>query len=233
MIPDPGRSQDDRSLFFFDCRLLSSYNTPSLSLKIKLMSKVTKLTLLLVSGVLVLSGCEKPATPFPKAPAEMSIGSPTAQVLITEFSDYACPFCARQHFQTLPLIKKDYVDTGKARFVFKDFVVHPSAQKAHESAYCAAEQGKFWEFQDKIFENQGNLDVGSLKKYAVEMGLDGEAFALCLDSDRYTETVANHTKDGKVKGVNATPTAFINDKMIEGAYPYETFKEAIEKELSQ
>jgi len=99
MIPDPGPSQDDRSLFFFDCRLLSSYNTPSLSLKIKLMSKVTKLTLLLVSVVLVLSGCEKPATPF------RSIGSPTAQVLITEFSDYACPFCARQHFQTLPLIK--------------------------------------------------------------------------------------------------------------------------------
>lgn len=82
-----------------------------------------------------------------------ALGDPNAKVTLVEFSDFECPFCIRHFNQTYPDLKKEYIDTGKVKLVFKNFVLnfHPNAQKAHEAYECAGEQGKYWEMHDKIF----------------------------------------------------------------------------------
>ncbi len=90
-------------------------------------------------------------------------GSEDAPITIVEFSDFECPFCGRFFSQTLPLIEDNYIDTGKVKFVYRDFPLsfHPQAQPAAEAAECANEQGKFWDYHDKIFNNQGALSTAS------------------------------------------------------------------------
>lgn len=84
------------------------------------------------------------------------IGNANAPVTMIEFSDYQCPFCLRFWSETLPQIKKDYIDTGKVKFVYRDFPlnIHPMAEPSARAANCAGEQGKYWEYHDKIFSEQ-------------------------------------------------------------------------------
>ncbi len=163
-------------------------------------------------------------------------GSNNAPVTIVEFSDFQCPFCARFYFQTLPLIEEKYIKTGKVRFVYRDFplsTIHPHAQKAAEAAECADEQGKFWEYHNKLFENQNALDVSSLKQYAKDLGLDMVKFNNCLDSGIMASEVQKDFSDGTSYGVSGTPTFFINGIQIVGAQPYSTFEQVIESELKK
>jgi hypothetical protein len=98
-----------------------------------------------------------------------SLGRADAPVTIIEFSDFECPFCQRFNKTTLTDIKRDYVDSGKVRYVFLDFPLdqmHPKARKAAEAAGCAAEQGKFWEMHDIVFEVSPNLDLRLYPDYA-------------------------------------------------------------------
>lgn len=159
-------------------------------------------------------------------------GSPNAPVTIIEFSDFECPFCTRFYQQTLPSIEKNYINTGKVKFVYRDFPLgfHANAQKAAEAAECAAEQGKFWEMHNKIFDG-GELGVATLKQYATELGLDTSAFSECLDSGQMTSEVQKDFNDGKNYGVSGTPTFFINGIEIVGAQPYSVFEQAIEQEV--
>ena len=162
------------------------------------------------------------------------LGSKTAKVTIVEFSDYECPFCGRHFQQTYPQLKKDYIDTGKAKLVFKDFPLsfHPQAQKAAEAARCAGEQGKYWEMHDKLFSNQESLSVENEKKWAKEIGLNSAKFDSCLDSGKYAGAVQSDSSYGQSIGVSGTPAFFINGKLISGAQPYSVFKQAIDAELA-
>jgi len=164
---------------------------------------------------------------------DASLGNANAPVKIVEFSDYQCPFCARFYSDTLPDLKKNFIDTGKAKFVYRDFPLsfHKEAQKAAEATECAEEQGKFWEMHDKIFENQGAIGVDSLKTYASELGLDTNQFNSCLDSGKYASEVQKDFSDGKAAGVSGTPTFFVNGKKLVGAQPYEAFEQIINQEL--
>ena len=160
-------------------------------------------------------------------------GKANAPIEIIEFSDFQCPFCSRFYTQTLPQIQKEYIDTGKAKLVYRDFPLsfHPEAQKASEASECAEDQGKFWEMHDKLYENQGSLSSDSYKAWAAEMGMDSSEFDDCLDSGKYAQEVQDDMNDGRAAGVSGTPSFFINGKKLVGAHPFETFKQVLDAEL--
>lgn len=167
-----------------------------------------------------------------------AMGDLNAPITIVEFSDFQCFYCRRFYNQTLASLKENYIDTGLVYFVHRDYPltsIHPDAQKAAEASECAADQDKFWEMHDMIFDGQNELGSGtveipveSLKAYAVELGLDTTTFNDCLDSGEYAEEVTEDLKDGLSYGVSATPTFFVNGQMIIGAQSYDTFVQVIE-----
>ena len=165
--------------------------------------------------------------------SDPSLGRASAPVTLIEFSDFQCPFCQRVA-PTLKKIRDTYGD--KVRIVWKDFPltqIHPQAFKAGEAAHCAGDQGKYWEYHDRLFANQQQLQPEDLKKHATEIGLDASAFSACLDSSKYGERVRNGVAEGTRLGVNSTPTIYVNGRVLSGAQPYETFVSVIDEELSR
>jgi protein-disulfide isomerase len=163
-------------------------------------------------------------------------GDKNAPITIIEFSDFECPFCSRFNLQTLPQIEKEYISTGKVKLIFRNFpltMMHPNAQIAAEAAECAHEQGKFWEFHDKIFNNQQLLSLENLKRWAGEVGLNTNKFNQCLDSGKMAKEVQKDLSEGLEYGVTGTPAFFINGKLISGALPFATFKQMLEAELAK
>ena len=167
------------------------------------------------------------------------LGSKSAPVVIVEFSDYQCPFCAKFWSETLPQLKKEYIDTGKVQLVYRDFPldIHPDAQKAGEAAECARKLGgekKYWDMHDKMFANQQALSVSDLKKYAQSIGgVAAGPFATCLDSGEMAGEVMADLQDGLSYGVDGTPAFYINGKPLVGAQPFSAFKQIIDAELAQ
>lgn len=119
--------------------------------------------------------------------------------------------------------------------MYRDFPLpnHPNAQPAAEAALCAHEQGEFWRYHDKIFENQRTLAPANLKRFAADLGLDEEAFNECFDSGRFREAVHKDYAQGGSLGVNATPAFFINGRFLSGAQPFEAFQAIIDEELEK
>ncbi len=163
------------------------------------------------------------------------MGENKAKVTIVEFSDFECPYCAKFHQQTFPQIKKDYIDTGKVRFIYRDFPLpfHNHAQKAAEASECADEQGKYWEYHNLLFENYDSLSVENLKKFAVDLKLDTAKFNSCLDSGKMSSEVSKDSQEGQGYGVSGTPAFFVNGKLLTGAQPFAVFQQAIEAELGK
>jgi protein-disulfide isomerase len=172
-------------------------------------------------------------------------GKSDASLTIVEFSDFQCPFCQRFAQETLPQILKEYVDTGKAKFVYRDspFVdIHPNSVIAATAAQCANEQGKFWEYHDILFGNQIEWESqdtatadGTLKKYGADLQLNTDQFNSCLDSKKYEAEVNNDLQQGFQYGVSGTPTFFVgNDTsgytQVPGALPFSAFQAIIEQE---
>lgn len=170
-------------------------------------------------------------TKIAKAPMK---GNVNAQVTIVEFSDFQCPFCEKFYTQTLSQIDDAYIKTGKAKLVYMNFPlsIHNEAEKAAEAGLCAQAQGKFWEMHDKMFENQESLSVVNEKKWARDLGMNGAQFDLCLDSGKYAADIKASFDYGSQLGVTGTPSFFINGVRIEGAYPFETFKQAIDAQIA-
>lgn len=169
------------------------------------------------------------------------LGNPKAKVTLVEFSDFQCPFCRLFWGGVYQQIKKEYIDTGKARLVYRDYPLsfHTGAQPAAEAAECADDQGKFWEFHDKLFEEQAKkgegtvqFSVNDLKKWAGQLsGLDMAKWNECFNSNKYTAEVKKDFEDGSAYGVSGTPTLFINGKPIVGAQSFSAFKAEIDKLL--
>ncbi|NLJ27071.1 MAG: DsbA family protein [Deltaproteobacteria bacterium] len=162
----------------------------------------------------------------------MSDGPADAPVTIVEFSDYECPVCRKTHVLTKE-IKEMY--KGKIRWVFKDFPLrqHQWASLAAEAARCAGEQGKFWEYQDRLYSSDKELTVEQLSFIAKDLGMKPEPFAACLSNGKYRNEVEKDRQEGKVNGVSTTPTYVINGKFVPGAPTLEQFKEMIEAELAK
>ena len=163
------------------------------------------------------------------------LGKKNAPVTLIEFTDYQCPFCKRHFTNTFDQIKKEYIDTGKVKYVVRDYPLgfHNNAQKAAEATECADDQGKFWEMHDKLFENQHALDIASLKQNAVDLGLNTGEFNDCLDSGKHEAEVKKDFADGSAAGITGTPGFFVNDKKLSGAQPFASFKAIIDAELSK
>ena len=153
-----------------------------------------------------------------------------------EFSDFQCPFCQRHWQQTYGQLDRDYIATGKVRYVFRHFPlerIHPQALKAGEAAECAAAQGKFWEMHDRLFLNQQALMPADLVKHAEALGLDETQFTSCLDG-QMTARVRADLAMGAQAGVTATPNFFVGVTIpggkikvlqkLSGALPFATFK---------
>jgi len=182
-----------------------------------------------------INGLSRPSRITVSADDDPVKGSENAPVAIIEFSDFQCPYCGRFYSQTLPQIEEKYIKTGKVKFVYRDYPLsfHQFAQKASEAAECADEQGKFWEYHNKIFENQQSLSIANLKKWALDLSLDSNKFDTCLDSGKYEEEVEKDFQDGSVAGVTGTPAFFINGILLTGAQPFENFRAIIEVELAK
>lgn len=159
-----------------------------------------------------------------------SKGSKNAPIVIVEFTDYQCPFCARAR-PNLNQAMADYKD--EIFYSVRNFPLdfHTQAKKAAEAAFCANDQGKYWEYSEKFWENQKGLDVPNLKKFAADLKLDTKKFDECLDSNKYAAEVTKDIQDGMKAGVSGTPAFFINGQMMTGAQPPEAFKKVIESEL--
>ena len=162
------------------------------------------------------------------------LGNKDAPVTIVSFEDYQCPYCGRAFEQTFPLIKKDYIDTGKVKYVYRDYPLpfHPNAAPAAEASECAHEQGKFWEYHDALFKNQQNLGNELYLKLAGDLKLDVNKFKQCIDTGKYRQEVQDDFAYGSQAGVSGTPTFFINGMQLVGAQPYQAFQQVIEAELA-
>ena len=177
-----------------------------------------------------------------KAPGR---GREDAVVTLIEFSDYECPFCIRHVQQTMPLIDQNYIQSGKIRYVFRDFPIdanHPQAIRAHEAAHCALEQNKFWELHRLLFSAPGTHTPPALEDRAKEAGLDVGAYRACIAAGKSTATVRQSGTIASSLGATGTPWFFLGVrdlktdqvrvvKPIGGAQPYEQFVVAIDAAL--
>ena len=166
-------------------------------------------------------------------------GDTTATLWIIEASDYQCPFCRRFHEETFPAIEAEYVRTGKVRFAYvhMPLPMHANAAPAAEAAMCAAAQGKFWGFHDGIFDAQQELTAAAdprplFDRIAGAQGVDGAAFARCLDDDVMQPVVMGDFERMRQAGVNSTPTFFVGNTKIEGAQPIAVFRRVIDSALA-
>ena len=171
---------------------------------------------------------------------EKFLGEADAPITMVEYSDFQCPLCKRYVDQTFPTIKTQYIDTGKVKYVFKEFPlssIHPNAEKAANAAECAFEQNKFWEMHDALFAKQGTWSgqkepSEQLKAIAKEVNLDPNQFNECLDANKFNSVVNKEYQEGRNNQISGTPSFFINGQKIVGAQATEKFITAIDAALA-
>jgi protein-disulfide isomerase len=158
-------------------------------------------------------------------------GAANAPVEMIEFSDFQCPFCQRAN-PTVEQVLTTYGD--RIHFVYRHYPLpnHPNARPAAEAAACAAEQGKFWPYHDRLFSTPGKLSDAELKQSAADLGMNAGQFNSCVDTHKYRAQVDADVKAGEEAGVNGTPAFFINGRSISGAQPFDVFKKIIDEELA-
>lgn len=197
---------------------------------------------------------DRPDTP-PAPPNNVTIsttgayamGKAGAKVTLVEFSDYQCPFCARHFRSVMPRLKREYVDTGKLRYVFRDFPlvsIHPEATMAAVAARCAGDQGKYMAMHDLFFKDQRRIKTKDWQGYGTEIKLDMDKFNACLKDPRRVAQVKKDFAEGARAGVRGTPSFFIGltgadgailktPVFIRGAQPFQAFQQAIEVLLAK
>jgi protein-disulfide isomerase len=206
------------------------------------------LTLALVAGA-SLSAAPPPAEDAPQFvhvnldAREYSLGRSDAPITLLEFTDYQCPYCRRFQAEAWPQIKKNYIDTGKLRFIVRDLPLqfHSSALPAAEAAHCAGEQGKFWEMHHALLTGDDPLADGGIDRRATQLGLDLERLHACTRANRYESAIARNIAAADALEVHGTP-AFVLGRMangglegqlVSGAQPYNEFDAAFRQLLAQ
>jgi protein-disulfide isomerase len=172
-----------------------------------------------------------------------AMGSEDAPVTLVEFTDYQCPFCRRFEGGTFSQLKKEYIDTGKVRFVARDLPLdfHPNASSAALAARCAGDQGKFWEIRNAMMlDSATDLGSDALAKYAGKVGLDMSAFNRCMSGKKYTAEIQKDKADAGAAGISGTPSFVIgksgskeiDGERVVGAVPFSVFDTAIKDALA-
>jgi protein-disulfide isomerase len=160
-------------------------------------------------------------------------GAEKAPLTVVKFEDFQCPFC-KQVQPTFNELLSRY--NGKVRLVHKDLPlesIHPQARQAAEAARCAYEQGKFWEYHDKLYATSPKASGDDLKSYAKEVGLNVDSFDRCFTSGKYKAVVQQDLNEGVQLGLTGTPTIFINGREISGNQSLEAFEAIIDEELAR
>jgi protein-disulfide isomerase len=186
----------------------------------------------------------------PSVAGAPALGSGNATVTIVEFGDYQCTWCMRFHEGTKDQLMTSFVDTGKIRFLFKDYPINDLSDRASslaaEGSYCAADQGKYWEYHNEVYsivaylynnkiegENSGYMTKDFIKQSAESVGVsDMKAFSDCLDSGKYAKVVRDNYNLARSIGLDATPSFIVltegeTPKLLRGAHPYSTFEKVI------
>lgn len=173
-------------------------------------------------------------------------GNANAPVTLIEFTDFESPDCARYARETLPQLDRDYIASGKLKYVFRSFpdeASHIRAFSAQQAADCAGEQGKFWQMHDRLFAPKPKLKPDDMPVHAQAIGLDRQKFVTCFDGGLHTPAIRRDIFEGQKNGVTSTPTFFLGPtngddttlratRMITGARPYSDFKDVIDALLS-
>jgi protein-disulfide isomerase len=186
---------------------------------------------------------EEPATAAGAAPADgqvdlrsvgYDLGSADAPVVVVEFSDFGCSFCAMFARGTFPELHEEFVETGKVRWKYVPFVMgmFPNGDEAARAAECAGEQGKFWEMHDLLYAHQGEWRrgrdaAGFFASLAAQAELDRGKFASCYREDRRADRTRAANQAARAGGIRATPTFLIDGRRVEGALPAETFRQLL------
>lgn len=170
------------------------------------------------------------------------MGDPDAPVKIVEYSDFQCPFCKRFADETEQQIVDTYVATGKVHFTFVPYGpqgqwIGPESEAAARAAFCAGDQGKFWEYKDYLFANHTGENVGDftdkrLLAFGEALGLNMGDFRSCFNSDKYDQKLADGLAEGQGLGMGGTPSFSINGKSVVGAQPFSVFQQEIDAALS-
>lgn len=162
-----------------------------------------------------------------------SWGPANAKVTVVEFADFECTYCRRWYASVYERLYSTYSD--RVRFVYRDFPLsfHPNAKPAAIAANCANAQGRYWDYFKLLFGDSRGLGSAMYTTYAQELGLDLSVFNSCVASNKYDNEIGLDMKDAERLGVNGVPAFFVNDQLISGMQPYETFQQAIDKELNK
>jgi len=169
-----------------------------------------------------------------------TLGNPDAPVIIIVYSDFQCPYCERYWRETEPQIIANYVETGQVYYIYRSLgaFIGPESQRSAEAAYCAGDQGGFWEYHDLLFAHQAGENMGAFSDrnligFANSLGLDMDQFTGCFNGGKYTSRVEQDRIDGQNSGVQGTPSFLINDTLVEGAQPYSNIAPIIDSELDK
>jgi protein-disulfide isomerase len=184
-----------------------------------------------------------PAAARSSATDQRMLGSADAQVMIIEFTDLQCPYCARFARDTWPLLRERYVDTGKVRFATRDLPlpIHEFAVPAAVAARCAGQQGKFWEYREALFRDQSLLGQGPYAQLAAEFGLDSTRFESCRADPAVLAAVRADAALAASSGIASTPSFVIGrvvkgefeGEVMSGAKPFEAFQQRLDSLLQQ
>ena len=221
---------------------------------------------LLIAGAILLKGNNSPSKVAGNnlgsiqlekvGPQDHSLGDQNAKVTLIEYGDFQCPFCGKFFKETGQALKDNYINTGKVRFIYRDYAfLGDESFKSAEASWCAGDQGKFWEYHDYLFnylwdnyyaknksgENAGVFSNKNLKLFAKNLGLDSAKFDSCFDSGKYTKAVTDSV-DGFNRAVTdpqekGTPRTYILKKgkvvdVIKGALPLQAVTAQIDTALN-
>jgi protein-disulfide isomerase len=173
-------------------------------------------------------------------PGELALGRASAPLTMIEFTDYQCPYCRRFQAEVWPKLKREYVDTGRLRYIARDLPlqIHAAAAPAAEAAHCAGEQGRFWEMHAALLGGPADLGSGGIERRAHAVGLDMTRFDECLARNKYSAVIAAHEQEADAAGIDGTPGFVVGRAAhgeltgvrIEGALPFDQF-DALLREL--
>jgi protein-disulfide isomerase len=166
-------------------------------------------------------------------------GSPSAKVWLVIVSDFQCPYCKQSHDSTFEQIRKEYVRTGKIKVAYVNFPLnsHQHAWPSAHGAMCAAEQGKFWEYGDKLFETQEKWAAMPsaaplFDSLAQAVGVEMKQWRECVSSERMAALIRSDRDRGIEAGVNSTPSFLVGDKGLAGVHPMEDFRKLLDPAIA-
>ena len=203
----------------------------------------------LIGGGVLWYGSRQEAAPAASAPVPLAaadgfqgftLGSDSAKVEVTEYSDFECPFCASFATVQMPVIRQQLIATGKVRWRYRDFPLpsHQYSRYAALAAQCAGEQGKFWEMHDQLFSNHqwaqtGKNPAALFRDFARTIGLDVDRYDACVSSQRYAGRIQASVQEGEALGVRGTPSFFVGGRPFQGRATSDDFKALVDSLTKQ